>query len=103
MNELKNVDEEELMEAFQNKTNPAAKVPDDISIAAEFFGMSWKEKDLIITTRNTSVDQDKYWKYDTNQNTISVSLFKDRTGLTYYEILELLILHNNDFTVNYSP
>jgi len=82
----------ELMEAFQNKTNPAAKVPDDISIAAEFFGMSWKEKDLIITTRNTSVDQDKYWKYDTNQNTISVSLFKDRTGLTYYEILELLMV-----------
>ena len=92
----------ELMEAFQNKTDVNAKTPDDASVAAEFFNMSWKEKDLIITTRNTSVDQDKYWKFDTNQNTISVSLFTNRTGLTYYEILELLMVKFVNSDINKS-
>jgi len=82
----------ELMETFQNRTNPAAKTPDDISIASEFFNLSWKEKDLIITPRGTTASQDIYWKYDTNQATISVSLFMERTGLSYYEVLELLMV-----------
>ncbi len=82
----------ELMEAFQNKTNAAAKVPDDISIAAEYFNLSWKEKDLIVNVRNTAVDQNKYWGFDTNQVKVSVAEFKNRTRLTYYEILELLMV-----------
>lgn len=82
----------ELMEAFQDKSDPNNKIPDDVSIAAEFFKISSKEKDLIITQRQTAVDQDKYWGLDTTQTSVAVSLFMKRTKLSYYELLELLLV-----------
>lgn len=82
----------ELMEAFQNISNPLNKVPDDVSIAAEYFGISSKEKDLIITQRRAAVDQNKYWGFDTTQVSVAVSSFMKRTGLSYYELLDLLLV-----------
>ena len=81
-----------LMEAFQDKSDPNNKIPDDVSIAAEFFKISSKEKDLIITQRQTAVDQDKYWGFNTTQTSVAVSLFMKRTKLSYYELLELLLV-----------
>lgn len=82
----------ELMQTTQNKVNPAAKIPDDTAIAAEFFNLSWKDKDIIITTEATAAKQDKYWGFNTTQTKISVSLFMKRTKLSYYEVLELLMV-----------
>ena len=82
----------ELMEAYQDVSNPALKVPDDIAIAAEYFGISSHEKDLIITARATTADQTKYWGFNSNQTKVSVSLFMKRSKLSYYELLELLLI-----------
>jgi peptidoglycan hydrolase-like protein with peptidoglycan-binding domain len=82
----------ELMETFQNRVNPAAKVPEDVSIAAEYFNLSWKEKDLVITSRPTPPDQNKYWGLDTSKSIVDVSLFMKRSKLTYYQVLELLMV-----------
>ncbi|RYZ27066.1 MAG: hypothetical protein EOO10_13805, partial [Chitinophagaceae bacterium] len=93
----------ELMEAFQNKINPAAKTPDDSTIAAEYFKLSWKENDLITNSRPAAVDQTRYWGFDTNQNKMAVSLFMKRSKLTYYEVLELLMIgFVNDPAINRS-
>ena len=88
----------ELMETFQDISNPNAKAPDDVSIAAEYFGISSYEKDLIITSRQTNADQNKYWGNDDLGNAIStqtqvgVTLFMKRTKLNYNEVLELLLV-----------
>ena len=92
----------ELMENFQNKVNPAAKVPDDAAIAAEYFNLSWKEKDLITTARPVALDQDKYWGFDTTQTSVAVSVFMKRSKLTYYEVLELLLVKFVNPTLNQS-
>ncbi len=82
----------ELMEAFQDKSDPNNKKPNDATIASEFFDISTKEKDLIVTERQTAVDQNKYWGFNTTQTSIPVSLFMKRTKLSYYEVLELLLV-----------
>ena len=82
----------ELMEAFQDKSDLNNKIPDDAAIAAEYFGISSKEKDLIVSKRRAAIDQDKYWGFDTTQTSIPVSLFMKRTKLSYYEVLELLLV-----------
>jgi peptidoglycan hydrolase-like protein with peptidoglycan-binding domain len=82
----------ELMEAFQDISTPATPVPADAAIASEFFSISSKEKDLIITTRLTAGDQNKYWGFDTTQTSVAVSEFSKHTKLSYYEVLELLLV-----------
>jgi peptidoglycan hydrolase-like protein with peptidoglycan-binding domain len=82
----------ELMEAFQDISAPATPIPADASIAAEFFGSSSKEKNLIITIRLTAGDQNKYWGFDTTQTSVAVSEFSKHTKLSYYEVLELLLV-----------
>ncbi len=82
----------ELMEAFQDKSDSNNKKPDDAAIAAEYFNISTKENDLIVTQRQTAVDQNKYWGFNTTQTSIPVSLFMKRTKLSYYESLELLLV-----------
>ncbi len=81
----------ELMETYQDISNPANKVPDDITIAAEYFGISSHEKDLIITARANTADQNKYWGFDSTQAKVSVSTFMKHSKLSYYELLELLL------------
>jgi hypothetical protein len=90
----------ELMDAFQDKSDENNKKPDDSSIAAEYFGISAKEKELITTKRQSSSDQNMYWELDTTQASTSVMLFMKRTGLSYYELLELLLVRfvNNPAT-----
>jgi peptidoglycan hydrolase-like protein with peptidoglycan-binding domain len=82
----------ELMEVFQNNTDPGAKNPDDTSIAAEFFNLSWKEKDLIITSRPKVLEQRKFWGFNTKAKVVAVSVFMNRSKLTYQEVLELLMV-----------
>src|SRR6266498_1516590 len=82
----------ELMEVFQDISNPASKVPDDTTIAAEYFGISSHEKDLVITARANTADQNKYWGFDSAQTKVSVSLFMKHSKLSYYELLELLLV-----------
>ena len=82
----------ELMQAFQNKSDAANKIPDDGAIAAEYFGLSSKEKELIITPELTANGQKVYWKFDTTQASVSVSEFMDRSKLTYSELLDLLLV-----------
>ncbi len=81
-----------LMEAFQDISDPNAKKPDDATIAAAFFGISSKEKDLIVTKRAAAADQNKYWGFDTTKTDVDVLTFGRSTGLSYYEILELLLV-----------
>ncbi|HVI47985.1 MAG TPA: neuraminidase-like domain-containing protein [Chitinophaga sp.] len=90
----------ELMEAFQDISNPANKVPTDEAIAAAYFGICTHEKDLIITARATQPDQDKYWGFDTTQTTVPVSAFMQRSKLSYYEVLELLLVKSVNDPVN---
>jgi len=89
----------ELMETFQDISNVAAKVPDDVAIAAEYFGISAYEKDIIITPKANAVDQNKYWGLDSTQAKIPVrsivnplNSFIDRARLSYNELLELLLV-----------
>jgi peptidoglycan hydrolase-like protein with peptidoglycan-binding domain len=82
----------ELMETFQDISNPAAKVPDDASIAAEYFGISEYEKKLITTPHQTSPAQDVYWGFDTTQTSVAVRELMSRTKLSYNELLELLLV-----------
>ncbi len=82
----------ELMETFQDISVPATPNPSNASIAAEFFGISSKEKDLITTSRLTAGDQNKYWGFNTNQTSVSVSIFSKHTKLSYYQVLELLLV-----------
>jgi peptidoglycan hydrolase-like protein with peptidoglycan-binding domain len=81
----------ELMEAFQDISNPAAKVPDDVAVAAEYFGISAYEKNLIITSKKNVGTQNKYWEFDTTQTTVSVAEMMKRAKISYNELLELLL------------
>ena len=97
----------ELMETFQDISNNAAKVPNDVAIAAEYFGISEYEKNLIITPKNIVADQNKYWGFNTSQTSVPVTdaanpknSFLDRSKLDYNELLELLLVRFvNDPTV----
>ncbi len=83
----------ELMGSFQDVSNPVAKVPDDVAIAAEYFGISEYEKRLIITSKQLSAGgQDVYWGFDTSQTSVTVKEVMDRTKLNYNELLELLLV-----------
>jgi len=89
----------ELMETFQDISNDAAKIPDDIAIAAEYFGISKYERDIIITPKPNAADQNKYWGFDSTQAKVPVrsivdplNSFLDRAKLGYNELLELLLV-----------
>jgi peptidoglycan hydrolase-like protein with peptidoglycan-binding domain len=82
----------QLMEAFQNISDSANKRPDDLNIAAEYFGISTHESVLITTAEATSTRQDVYWGFDTTVNQVSVRTFMRRARLTYRELLDLLMV-----------
>lgn len=82
----------EIMEAFQDISDPNAKVPDDVDIAAEYFGISFYEKNLVITAKQTAADQDDYWGFDTTQTEVSVTEMLRSLKLSYYELIELLLV-----------
>ena len=83
----------ELMKKFQDISVPANKKPKDLDIAAEYFGISSHETKIITATdEDTVAKQNVYWKFNTNQTSVEVSDFLDRTKLTYEELLELLLV-----------
>ena len=82
----------ELMEAFQDRSDPTSKKPDDAAIAAEYFGLSAKERNLIVTKRQTASAQKKYWGFATTPTNTPVDLFMKRTRLSYTGVLELLLV-----------
>ncbi|HKR06013.1 MAG TPA: neuraminidase-like domain-containing protein, partial [Bacteroidia bacterium] len=95
----------ELMQAFQYDDDgiplpdinggPTNLIPKDVSIAAEYFGISSRETDFIITKRNTVASQNTFgfWGFDASLTLVGVSLFLDRSKLTYNELLELLLVN----------
>ncbi len=80
-----------LMEAFQDRSDPTSKKPSDAAIAAEYFGISAKERNLIVTKRQTEAAQKNYWGF-TTPTSMSADLFMKRTKLSYNEVLELLLV-----------
>jgi len=84
----------ELMETFQDTSDAAAKVPDDVAIAAEYFGISSYEKNLIITPEQDDPDAelDTYWGFDTTLTEVAVTTMLHRLKLDYYELIELLLV-----------
>jgi peptidoglycan hydrolase-like protein with peptidoglycan-binding domain len=81
-----------LMEVFQDISNPALKVPNDVVIAAEYFAISEHEKNLIITQKQTQAEQDIFWGFTTSQTTVSVRQIMNRAKLSYNQLLELLLV-----------
>lgn len=85
----------ELMEAFQPVAE-ASNNANNANIAAEFFGLTSKEKYLIVTPITAAGYQEQLnacWNFDINtRQTLQVSSFLERTQLTYNELLELLQL-----------
>jgi virulence-associated protein VagC len=82
----------ELMEVFQDLSNAALKVPNDVAIAAEYFTISEHEKSLIITPKQTQAEQDVYWGFTTSQATVSVKQLMNRAKLSYNQLIELLLV-----------
>lgn len=82
----------ELMETFQDRSDPTSKTPTDAAIAAEYFGISAKERNLITTKRQTAAAQKKYWGFTTTPTSMHVDRFMKRTKLSYNELLELLLV-----------
>ena len=80
-----------LMEAFQDKSDLNAKSPDDNSIAAEFFGISTQEQEIILANNHdNSARQNEFWSFDSTQSEIVVSTFLEKSKLKYPQLLELL-------------
>jgi peptidoglycan hydrolase-like protein with peptidoglycan-binding domain len=77
----------ELMEAFAPSSSPS---PFEVSIAGEFWGISTKETALVTSPAANSAAQSAFWDFDTTAGSVSVSVFLDRSGLAYGELLELL-------------
>lgn len=76
---------------------------DDMAIAAEYFKLSWKERDLILSSRPSAADQKTYWEFDTTKSHVAVTIFLKRSKLNYDELLELLMVNFvNDPAVNKS-
>ncbi|CAM4076720.1 neuraminidase-like domain-containing protein [Zobellia nedashkovskayae] len=83
----------ELMVSFQDVSVPTNKKPKDLDIAAEYFEISSHETKIITATNEDTVaKQNVYWKFNTNQTSVNVSDFLDRTKLSYQELLELLMV-----------
>jgi peptidoglycan hydrolase-like protein with peptidoglycan-binding domain len=82
----------QLMETFQDSSNPDSKKPSDAAIAAEYFGISSKERTLIVTKHTNAVAQKKYWGFTAAPTSMSVDLFMRRSKLSYTEVLELLLV-----------
>jgi peptidoglycan hydrolase-like protein with peptidoglycan-binding domain len=87
-----------LMETFQEIMEAGGAAVDTTGIAAEYFGISFHEKNLIITPETDSGSSqsgnlDKYWNLDTGSETsVPVPAMLDRLKLDYYQLIELLMV-----------
>ena len=93
----------ELMENFRDISVAINKIPNEYSIASEYFELSLREKDIISAPKATKVDQEIYWGFDSVKDTIwqdalalnkavSVQNFMKRSQISYNEVLELLLV-----------
>ncbi len=80
----------ELMEKFQNISDPNNLIPTATEIAAEYFEMSRHEVNIVTTAAPTNILLDNYWNLDTSVTSLSVETFLNRSKLTYNELLKLL-------------
>lgn len=99
-----NIPRYELMEKFRDISNVNNKIPADVNIAAEYFGISIHEKSIICNNAQANkADQEVYWGFDAVKDTIwqdalnlnkavSVHNFMKRSQLSYNEVLELLMV-----------
>jgi peptidoglycan hydrolase-like protein with peptidoglycan-binding domain len=79
-----------LMETFLIDTSPAVATVNKCNTAAEYFGISDQEQQVIITERATNYWQKRYWSNDALGSEVPVSVFLQKSGLTYHQLLELL-------------
>ncbi|MGH1539068.1 MAG: neuraminidase-like domain-containing protein [Arenicella sp.] len=80
-----------LMETFQNHSVPSARVPENVAIAAEYFSMSNKTLDMVVTKRSNSTSQNSYWGADVRKSVVPVQDFINRAKIRYGELLDLLM------------
>ena len=93
-----------LMEDLQNRSDIANKTPKNVEIAAEFFGISSQEQEIILpsTLEATALKQNEYWGFDSTQTAISVSSFLEKSKLKYDQLLELLQVKLVNPEINHS-
>jgi peptidoglycan hydrolase-like protein with peptidoglycan-binding domain/5-hydroxyisourate hydrolase-like protein (transthyretin family) len=76
-----------LMVHFQNGVTT---VPSEISIAAEYFGISSQETEKIINAETNIPVLSDYWGFNAGQTEIPIDVFLGRAQLKYTELLELI-------------
>ncbi|MBT8340510.1 MAG: hypothetical protein HKP58_00855, partial [Desulfatitalea sp.] len=79
-----------LMETFLIDASPAGTHANSADTAGEYFGISDQQLQVIITERATLYWQKRYWSNDVLGAQIPVSVFLQKSGLTYHQLLELL-------------
>ncbi|MEW8508357.1 MAG: neuraminidase-like domain-containing protein [Candidatus Thiodiazotropha sp.] len=86
------VPRQEIMEDFQNRSDTTNKLPPDIDIAAEYFGISSQEQAIIVPAASeaNAAKQDEYWGFDTTQTSAPVAAILQSAKLEYDELLALL-------------
>lgn len=83
-----------LMETFQAIGEAGGKAVDTTGIAAEYFGISFHEKNLIITPKEdlAAGKLDTYWGLGTTQTEVAVTTMTERLKLDYYQLIEMLLV-----------
>jgi len=79
-----------LMKTFLINTNAAVTKVNKCNIASEYFGISDQEQKVIITKRATNYWQKRYWSNQALGSKIPVSVFLQKSGLNYHQLLKLL-------------
>jgi len=79
-----------VMDTFLIDTTPDIAKKNHCNSAAEYFGISDQEQKIILTPRASISWQKKYWSKDAVGTTVSVSIFLQKSGLTYPQLFDLL-------------
>jgi hypothetical protein len=71
-------------------TVPEVNLSNELAIAAEYFGISSQQQEVIVTARATAVWQKRYWSTQAYVSPMQISVFLQKTGLEYRELISLL-------------
>jgi hypothetical protein len=80
----------QLMDAFLIDANPALAENNHCNSAAEYFGVSDQEQQIILTPRPSIQWQKKYWSNDAVGGEASVCVFLQKSGLNYRQLFDVL-------------